>query len=64
VGMPDSILEFPPSLGPSQIAALRLAASHMTGPTRRAFQVEMAVKYCGGEPLAGRNLLRVGASYP
>ena len=33
---------------PDQIADLRLAASKMTGPTRRAFQAEMTVKYCGG----------------
>ena len=35
----------------SQIAALRLAASHMTGPQRRACEAEMTVKYCGGNPL-------------
>lgn len=39
------------SLSPSQIADLRLAASNMTGPTRRAFEAEMTVKYCGGNPL-------------
>jgi len=33
---------------PQQIADLRLAASHMTGATRRAFQAEMALKYCDG----------------
>lgn len=33
---------------PPQIADLRLAASHMTGATRRAFQAEMTLKYCGG----------------
>jgi hypothetical protein len=38
-------------LSPSQIADLRLAASNMTGPTRRAFEAEMTVKYCGGHPL-------------
>ena len=38
-------------LSPSQIADLRLAASHMTGSTRRAFEAEMALKYCGGNPL-------------
>src|ERR671915_1384440 len=36
------------SLRPHQIADLRLAASHMTGATRRAFQAEMALKYCDG----------------
>ena len=38
-------------LSPSQIADLRLAASHMTGSTRRAFEAEMTLKYCGGNPL-------------
>ena len=33
---------------PQQIADLRLAASQMTGATRRAFQAEMALKYCDG----------------
>jgi hypothetical protein len=30
------------------MADLRLAASKMSGATRRAFQAEMTVKYCGG----------------
>lgn len=33
---------------PQQIADLRLAASQMTGATRRAFQAEMTLKYCEG----------------
>lgn len=33
---------------PHQIADLRLAASQMTGATRRSFQAEMALKYCDG----------------
>jgi len=33
---------------PQQIADLRLAASQMTGATRRAFQAEMTLKYCDG----------------
>jgi len=33
---------------PQQIADLRLAASHMTGATRRAFQAEMTLKYGDG----------------
>lgn len=36
------------SLTPSQIHDLRLAASKMTGATRRAFQAEMTLKYCHG----------------
>src|SRR5215469_10326666 len=35
--------------GPEQIADLRLAASKMTGATRRAFEAEMTLKYCGGD---------------
>jgi hypothetical protein len=33
---------------PQQIADLRLAASQMTGATRRAFQAKMTLKYCNG----------------
>ena len=49
--MPDSTCVFRQSLYPSQIADLRLAASQMSGPTRRAFEAEMTLKYCGGNPL-------------
>jgi hypothetical protein len=44
-------LQSRPSLSPSQIADLRLAASKMTGPERRAFEAEMTLKYCEGNPL-------------
>ena len=44
-------LQSRPSLSPSPIADLRLAASKMTGPERRAFEAEMALKYCEGNPL-------------
>ena len=37
-----------PSLTPSQIQDLRLAASKMTGAPRRAFQAEMTLQYCRG----------------
>jgi hypothetical protein len=67
VGMQDSTLESQESLRPSQIVDLRLAASKMTGATRRAFQAEMALKYCGGNPLLaetifgwGRHTVEVG----
>lgn len=67
MGLHDSILDSHPSLSPSQIADLRLAASKMTGPKRRAFQAEMALKYCGGNPLLaetsfgwGRRTVAVG----
>ena len=51
MGMRDSELVFRQPLTPSQIADLRLAASTMTGAKRRAFEAEMAVKYCEGNPL-------------
>src|SRR5918911_2675765 len=51
IGMQDSTRASQPPLDPSQIADLRLAASQMTGPKRRAFQAEMALKYCRGNPL-------------
>ena len=49
--MPVSSLYFADSLSPEQIADLRLAASKMTGATRRAFEADMALKYCQGNPL-------------
>ena len=60
VGMHDSTLESPKPLRPSQIVDLRLAASKMTGVTRRAFQAEMAVKYCGGNPLLAETIFGWG----
>ncbi len=54
--MPDSTCVFRPSLSPSQIADLRLAASQMSGPTRRAVEAEMPLKYCGGTPLRAETL--------
>ena len=58
--MHDSTLESQQSLEPSQIADLRLAASKMTGPKRRAFQAEMAVKYCRGNPLLAETIFGWG----
>jgi Rhodopirellula transposase DDE domain len=67
VCMQDSTPEFRQPLSPSQIADLRLAASKMSGPKRRAFEAEMALKYCGGTPLLaetifgwGRHTVEVG----
>lgn len=60
MGRHDSPLESHQPLQPSQIADLRLAASKMTGPTRRAFQAEMAVKYCGGNPLLAETIFGWG----
>ena len=51
MSMQHATLKNQPSLSPSQIADLRLAASQLTGPKRRAFEAEMTVKYCGGTPL-------------
>lgn len=36
------------SLEAVHLEDIRLAASKMTGAKRRAFQAEMALKYCGG----------------
>src|SRR5216683_1641565 len=58
--MHDSPPEYRPSLSPSQIADLRLAASQMSGPTRRAFEAEMALKHCGGNPLLAETLFGWG----
>src|SRR5262249_6170274 len=67
--MRNTPLEFEPPLSASQIAALRLAASKMTGPTRRAFEAEMTLKYCQGNPLQaetvfgwGRHTVALGLS--
>lgn len=49
--MHHATLDSLPLPSPSQIADLRLAAANMTGPTRRAFEAEMTLKYCGGNPL-------------
>ena len=49
-----------PFLSPSQIADLRLAASKMTGAKRRAFEAEMTLKYCGGNPLLAEVVLGWG----
>ena len=56
----DSALEGRPSLRPSHIAALRLAASQMRGPKRRACEAEMAVQSWGAPPI-GRTPFWVGA---
>src|SRR6267142_1974922 len=58
--MPHPTFESQPSLSPSQIADLRLAASKMTGPKRRAFEAEMTLKYCRGTPLMAEALFGWG----
>jgi hypothetical protein len=54
--IPDSALAFHQPLTPSQIADLRLAASKMTGAKRRAFEAEMTLKYCEGNPLQAETI--------
>ena len=49
--MQDSTLAFQAWLSASPIADLRLAASQLSGPQRRAFEAEMALQHCGGPPL-------------
>jgi hypothetical protein len=56
MGMLQGSLTGPQPLTPSQIADLRLAASTLTGWKRRAFEAEMALKYCEGTPLQAETL--------
>jgi hypothetical protein len=49
-----------PSLTPSQIADLRLAAFKLSGPERRSFEAEMTLKYCQGNPLKAEAVLGWG----
>jgi hypothetical protein len=58
--MQHATLNNQPSLSLSQIADLRLAASKMTGPNRRAFEAEMTLKYCEGNPLMAEAVLGWG----
>jgi hypothetical protein len=58
--MQDSTLEFCQPLSPAHIADLRLAASKMSGPPRRAFEAEMTLKYCGGNPLLAETIFGWG----
>jgi Rhodopirellula transposase DDE domain len=60
VGMRNTPLVSAPPLSASQIADLRLAASKMTGPTRRALQAEMTLKYCQGNPLQAETVFGWG----
>ena len=61
--MQDVTFQSQPSLTPSQIADLRLAASKLTGPARRSFEAEMTLKYCEGNPLKAEAVFGWGASY-
>jgi Rhodopirellula transposase DDE domain len=47
--MPAPRQQFLQSPTPDQRADLRVAASKMTGATRRSFEAEMTLKYCGGD---------------
>jgi len=56
MGILQGSLTDPQPLTPSQIADLRLAASTLTGWKRRAFEAEMALKYCKGNSLQAETL--------
>ena len=58
--MPSAPVTNRPLLRPSQIADLRLAASKLTGPQRRAFEAEMTVKDCDGNPLLAETVFGWG----
>jgi Rhodopirellula transposase. len=58
--MPNATWQSQRSLSPSQIADLRLAASKLSGPKRRAFEAEMALKYCEGNPLKAETVFGWG----
>src|SRR5499433_806131 len=58
--MRNTPLACDPLLSASQIADLRLAASKMTGPPRRAFQAEMTLKYCQANPLQAETIFGWG----
>ena len=60
MSMHHATLDSLPVLSPSQIADRRLAASHMTGSPRRAFEAEMTLKYCGGNPLRAETVFGWG----
>ena len=60
MSMHHATLDSLPLPSPSQMADLRLAASHMTGPTRGAFEAEMTLKYGGGNPLMAEAVLGWG----
>ena len=60
MGLRNTPLQFDPPLGASPMADLRLAASTMTGPTRRALQAEMTLKDCQGNPLQAETVLGWG----
>src|SRR5919204_846023 len=47
--MPAPRQRFLQSPTPEQRADIRLAASKMTGATRRSFEAERTLKYCGGD---------------
>jgi Rhodopirellula transposase DDE domain len=57
---PDSTRVVRQPLSPSQIADLRLAASKMSGPKRRALEAEMTLKYCEGTPLLAESIFGWG----
>jgi Rhodopirellula transposase DDE domain len=60
MSMHHAMLDSLPLPSPSHIADLRLAASTMTGPTRRAFAAERTLQDGGGHPLMAEAVLGWG----
>jgi len=58
--MPPTSFKSRPLLRGSPIADLCLAASQLTGPKRRAFEAEMTLKYCDGNPLLAETVFGWG----
>jgi hypothetical protein len=58
--MPNAPWPSRPSLSPSHITDLRLAASPMTGAKRRAFEAERTLQYGAGHPLMAEAVLGWG----
>ncbi len=60
MAIPHATLDSLPLPSPAPMAALRLAASTMTGPTRRACAAEMTLQDGGGHPLMAAAVLGWG----
>jgi len=60
MGMPNAPWSSRPSRSPSPTTALRLAASHMTGATRRALEAARTLHECAGHPLMAEAVLGWG----
>jgi hypothetical protein len=58
--MPAPSQQFLQPPTPEQRADIRLAASKMTGATRRSFEAAMTLKYCGGDARQAENVFGWG----